>query len=329
MHSLAIIHPYFTRGTGHWPNYIDWFFASCEANKTIDFYIFTDDHSVSRWESVPNINIVYMTFEECQKRISERLDGAVLTKPYKLCDYKPAYAVIFEEWIKDYEYWGSCDCDLMFGDIRSFFPDDLLDKYDKFMVFAQIQLSKNSYEVNHYYELPRPENSKYNNSRYDNRNWEKVKTTEAYCGYDEGSGVPQLCRENGKPILWERKFGANIYQEVKNGKKMYKKLMDKNDPVNKLFQAWEWTKDGLYHIDMITKKRYPKLFIHFTERKMKPVPYVSQDKIFITVNSDIKDKVSLWESFTGLDYVRLMTKKIFVWIGWKLTHLKGKKSWEM
>ena len=80
---------------------------------------------------------------------------------------------------------------------------------------------------------------------------------------------------------------------------------------------------------MITKKRYPKLFIHFTERKMKPVPYTDQDKIFITVNSDFKDKVSLWESFTGLDYIRLMTKKVFVWIGWKLTHLKGKQNWEM
>lgn len=110
---------------------------------------------------------------------------------------------------------------------------------------------------------------------------------------------------------------------------MYKRLMDKNDPVNKLFQAWEWNQEGLYHIDMLTKKRYPKLFIHFTQREMETVPYIDQQRIYVSVHSKFKDKVTLWESFTGTDYVRLMIRKIFTWIGWKLTHLKGKKNWEM
>lgn len=324
MHSIAIISPYFTLGTGSWPNYADWFLASCEANKSVDFYIVTDDHSISRWENSQNINIIYMTFEECIELVKEKLDGAVLTKPYKLCDYRPAYGVIFEKWIKDYEYWGSCDCDLMLGDIRHFFTDEILEQYDKFMIFGQLQLSKNNYEVNHYYELPRSSDSKYKA-----KSWDIVKNTPNHCGYDEGTGVPQLCRENNKPILWERKFGANIYQEVKYGKKMYKRLMDKNDPVNKLFQAWEWNQDGLYHINMLTKKKYPKLFIHFTERKMEPIPYVNQERIYITVHSKYKDKVSLWESFTGTDYLRLMTKKVITWIRWKLSHIKGKKSWEL
>ena len=83
-----------------------------------------------------NIHVISMTFQDCADLVNKKLDGAVLTKPYKLCDYKPAYAVIFEEWVNKYDYCGFFDCDLLFGNIREFFPDNMLEKYDKLMILG-------------------------------------------------------------------------------------------------------------------------------------------------------------------------------------------------
>ena len=55
-----------------------------------------------------------------------------LPSPYKLCDFKPAYGEIFNEFISSFDYWGYCDVDLIWGNIRKFLSNDLLDKeYDK------------------------------------------------------------------------------------------------------------------------------------------------------------------------------------------------------
>lgn len=324
MYSISVILPYFLNGTGAWPEYIDWYFASCKANETIDFFIFTDDKSISRWELTKNIHIIYMTFEECCTLIKKKLGDVKISKPYKLCDYKPAYGVIFEDWIRDYDFWGPCDCDLLFGNIREFFPDSLLEKYDKFLVLGQFQLFKNTDKVNHYYCLERPLDSKYKD-----KTWKLISQIEAYGGWDEWEGVPQLIRENGIPVFWNLKIFSNIYQPVKFGKHLYDKILDKNVGANRPFQVWQWIDGGIYHIDMITKKRTPKLYIHFTERKMKYIPYTSQDEIYITENAEFKDKITFRDSIAGWDFVRMFTKKVFIWIGWHITHITGKKPWEM
>lgn len=324
MYSISIILPYFINGKGEWPEYIDWYFASCKANDTIDFFVFTDDKSISRWETVKNIHIFYMTFQDCCNLIKRKLGDVKISKPYKLCDYRPAYGVIFEDWIKEYDYWGWCDCDLLFGDIRKFFPDEVLTKYDKFMILGHLQLSKNNEEVNHYFCLKRPADSKYKDYT-----WEIVSQDEGHYGWDEWSGAPQLVRENGKSILWERETFSNIYQPIKNGKHLYDKILDKNVGANRPFQVWQWKDGGIYHIDILTKKRTPKLYIHLTERKMKVIPYTSQNEIYITENSEFKDKISFRDTIAGWDFIRLFTKKVFIWVKWHLTHLKGKKSWEL
>jgi len=323
MYSISVILPYFINNNGHWPDYIDWFFASCKANPTVDFFIFTDDESKLKYNVEKNIKVIKMTFAECAALVNEKLDGAVLTFPYKLCDYKPAYAVIFEDWVKDYDYYGFCDCDLMFGNIREFFPDSFLEKYDHFLLLGHFQLFKK--ENRYDYKLTWPINSKYK----DGKTWAIVKESEKNFGWDEWDGVPQLIRENGISIYWERKIFSNIYQPKKNGKHLYKKLIDKNDGANRPFQIWQWKNGGIYHINMITKKETPKLYIHFTERRLKFNSYEGQREIYITENSELKNRVSFKDSICIWDWFRVITKKIFIWIKWKLTHLRGKQPWEM
>jgi hypothetical protein len=53
-----------------------------------------------------------------------------ITNGYKLCDFKPAYGLIFSDLLRPYDFWGHCDIDIIFGNIRDFMTDELLEKYD-------------------------------------------------------------------------------------------------------------------------------------------------------------------------------------------------------
>jgi hypothetical protein len=73
--------------------------------------------------------------------------------PYKLCDFKPAYGFLFEKHLTGYDFWGHCDLDIIFGDIRAFMTHELLENYDVISsrhdyVTGSFALYKNTPEVN-------------------------------------------------------------------------------------------------------------------------------------------------------------------------------------
>jgi hypothetical protein len=53
-----------------------------------------------------------------------------IVSAYKLCDFKPVYGLMFPEIIEGYDFWGQCDIDLIYGNIRNFMNDETLDKFD-------------------------------------------------------------------------------------------------------------------------------------------------------------------------------------------------------
>ena len=68
-----------------------------------------------------NVKIVRCTFGELKEKFQKKLDvPLVLENAYKLCDYKQFYGYLFSEYLCGYDYWGYCDCDLIFGNIRRF-----------------------------------------------------------------------------------------------------------------------------------------------------------------------------------------------------------------
>ena len=102
---------------------------SAEKNESIDFFIITDQEG---YTDSSNIHFVYMTFGQVRERFQRLFPFKIkLRTPYKLCDYKPVYGEIFSEYIKEYDFWGHCDLDLLWGNIRSFLTDDIFEKYDK------------------------------------------------------------------------------------------------------------------------------------------------------------------------------------------------------
>jgi len=315
MYSIAHILAYFLDGKGHWPSYIDWYMASCEANRTVDFYIFTDDHSLEKWENTPNIHIIYMTYAECVERIHKKVGNVNLKYTRKLCDMKPVYGKIFSEWIEGYDFWAFGDCDLIFGDLRRVFKDDFLDQYDWFQTLGNLQIIRNTEEIRNYYLMKRPDWSWHKEFIWDN-----IIDKEYETAFDEWNGLPLILRENGKKIFWTRENFANIYQEDKG----YKKMIDNTVQENTLFQYWKWENGELYHVDKLTGVKKPRLYIHFSYRKMKTIPYEGQKAVCITANSEIKETCGWSDSFCGIDFIKAYAKKTKEYIKWHLSHPHGR-----
>ena len=115
---------------GKLPWYFNYFIHSCSFNATIDFYIITDDVDFSG-AIPPNVYMVYKDLDAINQVFSQRLNIKTnIRNGYKLCDFKPAYGLIFADLLKGYAFWGHCDIDIIFGDIREFITDDLLSNFE-------------------------------------------------------------------------------------------------------------------------------------------------------------------------------------------------------
>lgn len=143
MKKCAIILPYF----GKFNNYFELFLKSCAYNETYEWIIFTDDMLPYKYPS--NVHCYKSTLHFIKELAEKKLKMEIsLERPYKLCDYKPMYGLIFEDYLSEYEYWGHCDCDLIFGDLESILTPILNQGYDKIFAAGHLTLYKNTYKNN-------------------------------------------------------------------------------------------------------------------------------------------------------------------------------------
>lgn len=121
MKSVAIFIDYF----GQWPHWMPVFLASCRHNSTIDWIIRTD---CGKPAGTPdNVKIIQTSFSDYIANVSSRL--GINFQPsgsYKVCDVRPAYGKLYEEDLAEYDYYGFGDLDVIYGDIRKFYTDDVL-----------------------------------------------------------------------------------------------------------------------------------------------------------------------------------------------------------
>ena len=193
---IAIIIAYF----GKLPEYIQLFLDSCKLNYGFEWLIFSDDDTTYNYPS--NVHLIKMNFGECKKLIQSKFDFEItLSKPQKLCDYKCAYGVIFEDYIQDYDWWGHCDLDQIFGNLNMFVTEDMLRKYDKLFSLGHLSLYKNSYKNNRIF-MGKIEGK----IRY-----KEVFVTERGCGFDEWlpGNVNDIYMQTNSAIMLEN-IGADI-----------------------------------------------------------------------------------------------------------------------
>lgn len=121
MKSIGIILFYF----GKYPWYHDFFIDSCKKNETVDFIFFTDNISNQKQDS--NIKYIPFSIEKFNSIASAKLGFEVnVINGLKICDFRPAFGVIFNSFINNYDYWGYSDTDIIYGNLRNFLDDDIL-----------------------------------------------------------------------------------------------------------------------------------------------------------------------------------------------------------
>lgn len=144
--SIALVLPYF----GTFPNYFPLYLESCRKNPTVDWHIYTD--SIVEYNYPDNVIVHQMTFQEFKAKLQQAFDFPLtLESPYKLCDFKPTYGETLAEDLKDYDFWGHCDCDMIYGNIRHFITEEVLAGYDRILNNGHTILYRNIPEVNSYY----------------------------------------------------------------------------------------------------------------------------------------------------------------------------------
>lgn len=140
---------------GNLPAYIDCVFRSCECNPDINWLILTDDRTPRRLPS--NVCVKYATMDEFQETFSRKLDFEVkIPNPYHFCVFRPAYGFLFADLLVGYDFWGHCDLDVIYGDLRAFLGEEILSSYNKVLNRGHLTLYRNNPEVNRYFMLKAP-----------------------------------------------------------------------------------------------------------------------------------------------------------------------------
>jgi len=113
---------------GELPTWIEFFLLSCSKNYDYQWYIFTDQEYNSNYD---NVEFVYLTKKDFELLVLKKLKfNCKLSGQYKICDWKPTYAVLFSEYIEGYDFWGLCGLDVIFGDLNNFITDNILNEFD-------------------------------------------------------------------------------------------------------------------------------------------------------------------------------------------------------
>jgi len=207
-HKIAILICWY----GHYPWYFSYFIHSCSYNPTIDFLIISDNPQPV-FNLPRNVKIVYKTIEGVKATASEKLGLRVnVENPYKLCDYKPAYGFLFPEIIKGYDFWGHGDIDVIFGNIRNFISDTILNSHD--LICARHDF------LTGYFQLFR-NNEKMNTLFMQSKDCEKVFSSSKHYCFDETNFAWDDFAE-GKPL-------EQIDCEIESMNHVVRKLADKKE----------------------------------------------------------------------------------------------------
>ena len=256
----VLILPYF----GKFNNYFQLFLKSCKENPTYDWMIFTD--CTDKYDYPENVRVIPMTLQEMKKISEKKLGFSIrMETPYKLCDYKPAYGFLFEEYIEEYEYWGHCDCDLIFGNLEKILTPLLNQNYDKLFAAGHLSIYKNTKENNRRFMNP-----------YQGKEiYKEAFTTDSIYVFDEDfkydHNVHSIFLENNKKIFAE---DLSMNCAVGNGKFIKDRYNSntRNFEKQKYISArYYWTEGNLFRLsyskNIISREDF--IYIHLQSRKMR------------------------------------------------------------
>lgn len=321
MHTILLICPYF----GKFPKYqFPLWLQSCSYNATIDWLIITDDNT--SYDYPPNVKVQYTEWETFKQRVQSNFDFPIsLERPFKICDFRPAFGEIFQEELEGYDFWGHTDIsDTIYGDLRKYLTEEKLTNAEKVMLLGHFSLFRNTNEVNQRYKLPTKSGMTYKD----------VFTTEKSMVFDEcvPHSINRFFVEYEYPITDIRDFCFDITEQTPNFTQHV--IADDwshfYDPTGHVYCV-QWKKGKVYAYRrqgwILEKKEVG--YAHFKRRQM--TGQVKKDSSFLIVPNRFVPAPLLFTVFHFLFYSSycpiykpLLYQKLVSGIGYikQLLHLK-------
>lgn len=306
MKKIIIIIPYF----GEFPNYFQLFLNSCKKNRTINWAIITDNDE--EYVYPPNVMVVRDTFDNIRARIKDRFDfNPSIDSVHKLCEYKPAYGFLFPEIVKDYDYWGYGDVDLIYGDLRTFLKDDVL-SFDKVFTLGHFTLIKNTIECNEMFMQEIDGELLYKKAFQSSKNFNFDED------FQDKVNINSIFRKNNKKIF-DVSYAADIYTKSSDFR-----LDFSNGKIERRLESFFiWSDGHLYRYQKkkgtVEKKEY--MYIHLQKRRMKLVDGIKEYRLykiipncFCTLEVD-EDEIEkqfdrIRKKYLNLQYFRIRFKNL-------------------
>ena len=217
---ILLVLPFF--GKKH--AYFDYFLQSI-ANQPFNLLLITDFEKLN----VPkNVFVQKNSFETFVQRISTALgQQCEIRYPYKLCDYRPAWGVIFSQELKNYDFWGSIDPDVILGNFSKIISDDLLDRIDVYScgerrIHGAFFLVRNNTLCNTLYQK--------------SKDWHKVMQEQEFLGFDEIGVTGVYIDETGSNIFNEIDEKGKSVLEFTTPIESFSQLILKNNKIRILFE---------------------------------------------------------------------------------------------
>lgn len=300
MKRACFIIPYF----GKLPNYFQLFLNSCKANKNFDWLLFTDD--MSDYNFPENVKRIHMSWNNFKKYVQNKFEFKIsLDYPRKLCDFKPTYGYIFENYIKDYLYWGYCDIDTIMGNLDKQLPVDFLEKYDKIFSLGHMVLFRNTSIVNKAFMLPVEGNYFYKEALsqkkiavFDetgngNRNIDTIFIKNGYKVFHaDWSYNPRVTPTKFRNVIYDYSTDKFYNENLKNTICIW----NGNDIIRYIFQK-----------NNISTEEY--LYVHLQQRKMKLEKGVKRAEAFAIIPNEFLS-VNI-HKLADLDYIKKIKRHNF------------------
>ena len=143
----------FSTHFGKLPNYFQLWLNSIKINKNITVRFFTDN-DLNKFSIPNNVSITNISFLNFVKKVQSKFSFKInIQNPYKLCDIKPMYGYLFENEITNYDLWGHCDIDFIFGNLSNFFSKINFLNNKKFFRNGHFSIYENNFNVNRYFQI--------------------------------------------------------------------------------------------------------------------------------------------------------------------------------
>lgn len=258
---------------GPFPKYFPIWLQTVKYNEDFEFLIFTDNEKPTDLDIPDNVIFKKLTLSALKGRAEKVLKlKCKIDRPYRICDFRPMFGLIFEHELLNYDFWGYCDLDVIFGNISNFISKQMLSEYDAIFNGGHFTIIKNNERMNLLFKKSGGAFS-----------YSSVVKHSAIFAFDEITGIQQIAQKQGINAIYSIPYvDADVrYSQLRS-------VMDRSNPNN---QCFYWEKGKLFRVKSENKKV-----------SIQQLSYIHLQKRPIKLKSSVKELcLSFWIEPDGLE----------------------------